>query len=1002
MKPLFKPVERRHGIAMHNPETGKYWHFATRPGFSLPLVDHEDGVDPFERFQGVMARRSPAPCMMQALNNIFSSVAKCEVDSGLPEPYRTRLHVLLGDPGVGKTQLAHVLGNAMGWDVFSIPPGSGGGNLDELIQETQFGSTTATSVMEQVNAQLLNASEDAPLVRLLKSKKLLDQTTNVNGQKLFQLNIEEITKEGGIATLQEIASVALPHAVQNDAPITYRPGRLLKKLLEAKQTGMPTVILVDEINRYKNFGSRMQNLYEVLAGTLDKCSVVSTDDQGNPKEYEFTRKDLEHVILLGTGNIPDAKKEPEARQLSDSLDSRIGVKPVEMRFTAADYAHRLCQDHLGLALTTYFEADRVRYESDPVAAAEYFSGLLMKGRTPAEQKQHSHIGTQQLLQQAGSIKEGAELLGNVYFELQELCAGRNKDLNPELKKAMRELPPFGPRQVQNPLAQWAFSLPDNPDFIVDESPSQFNLGSRMTNALLCWIDAKFPANRGLDQTRQHIAEILVENRVLSAQEAAKRFGADRQAELQRSEPQGKKVAELINVNQAIGRDAELEAAQALLFDIAKAKGYVVEDVLPDQLFNKQAVAGMLDEYERLAEREREQPDGQIVMPDLVKEATGTFTLKVLKGGVRPAQGDYTKNTSPQAHMLEQQLLFMMTKHGGDLSEFFIKKPPADTFTLGQDEQTSEPLKTRSFMGFFKKPSADSIQVGDKAALPSDSSKTIASLKQGEAAQLEAAQSIEDEGKKQEAIARIKADFEKRIKDVTTKDYQKNYALVAGDHASGIGVATIILSVPQDKKSPNKGFTLLRDKDPADDTKPPRYVLIGDVDINQKVKDYLRKIHVEYVNTAAKDGPQQLNDTLHSFIGVGASRLLEKTKPDGTPLSDTEKVEAITDYETTWRTALADKFSLHEVKGQGTLLNHEAMEQLRKAMDTLKDPKARYDAAIKAGVGVGEAAHNMHPDKPQHERILDRLVATTSFNITHGHFHPQAAAQITPPPQAMTR
>ncbi|MFN8992919.1 MAG: hypothetical protein ACK5X3_04540 [Pseudomonadota bacterium] len=976
MKQLFKSVERYHGIAMHNPETGKYWHFATRPGFSLPLVDHENGVDPFERFQGVMARRSPAPCMMQALNNIFSSAAKCEVDSGLPEPSRTRLHVLLGDPGVGKTELAHVLGHAMGWNVFSIPPGSGGGNLDELIQETQFGSTSATSVIEKINTKLLNASADQELVKLLERRKLLSKTTQANGQEIVQLNIEAIDQKGGIATLREIASVALPQAVQNDAPITYRPGRLLKKLIEAKQTGMPTVILVDEINRYKNFGSRMQNLYEVLAGTRDKCSLVSTDDQGNPKDYEFTRSDLEHVILLGTGNIPDAKKEPEARQLSDSLESRIGVKPVEMRFTAADYAHRLCQEHLGFALTTYFEADRDRYASDPAAAADHFSGLLMKGRTPAEQKQHSHIGTQQLLQQAGSFKEGAELLGNVYFELQELCAGRTTNLNPELKKAKRELPPFGPRQVQNPLAQWALNLPDDPDFIVDEPPSQFNLGSRMTNALLYWIDTNFPANRGLDQTRQHIAAILVENRVLSADEAAKRFGADRQAELPRAEPTGKQVAELMNVNPAIGRDAELEAAQALLFEIAQAKGYALEGVLPDQLFNKQAVAGMLDEYERLAQMERQktdQPDGQIVMPDLVKEATGKFTLKLLQGGVRPAEGDYTKKTSPPAHMLEQQLLFMMTKHGGDLSEFFIKKPPAD-----------------------------SIQVGDEAALPSDSSKTIASLKQGEAAQLKEAQSIEDEGRKQEAIARIQEDFEKRIEDVTTKDYQKNYALVAGDHASGIGVATIILSVPQDKKSPNKGFTLLRDKDPADETSLPRYVLIGDVDIGEKVKDYLREIHVEYVNTAAKDGPQQLNDTLRSFIGVGALRLLEKTKPDGTPLSDTEKVEAITDYETTWRTALADKFSLHGVEGQGRLLTAEAMDQLRETMRTLNDPEARYEAAMNAGVGVGEAAHSMHPDKPQHERILDRLVATTSFNITHGHFHPQAAAQITPPPQAMTR
>ena len=169
----------------------------------------------------------------------------------------------------------------------------------------------------------------------------------------------------------------------------------------------------------------------------------------------------------------------------------------------------------------------------------------------------------------------------------------------------------------------------------------------MTNALLYWIDTNFPANRGLDQTRQHIAAILVENRVISAQEAAKRFGADRQAELQRSEPKGKKVAELINVNPAIGRDEELEAAQALLFEIAKARGYVVGGALPDQLFNKQAVAGMLDEYKRLAEQERKQPDGQIVMPDLVQEATGRFALKVLQTRAHQAEGDYTKKLPHQ-------------------------------------------------------------------------------------------------------------------------------------------------------------------------------------------------------------------------------------------------------------------------------------------------------------------------------------------------------------------
>ncbi|MFO0110276.1 MAG: hypothetical protein ACK52W_07070 [Alphaproteobacteria bacterium] len=944
---------------------------------------------------------------------------------------KNNILLVMARPGLGKTWLHHKIAHVIGCN-HKLVSADDNENSDEFFVKPSLNPQNGTNLLAKINEALagksqMDASSIESLKKLLSEGKYLTKSEHdVRGadgkNSTVPADILDISKLGNKDALDHLKFIATTVGLISDKTskplLSMQAGELMQPLIHARDTGEPLLLTFDEANYY-NWGPITRNLLSVIGGHDESCTIPHYKPDGSMVQETFTRAQLQNVKVLLTANKP-GPDEPSPKEMAASIMSRI-QNQASATYSSDFFAARLAKEFLGIPLTTHWQVDADYFAAHPEVAQKHFNDMLTKGLTAAELKGKDWTQQQRLLQQAGEVAEGCTLLGNVMFALHQICTREtgNRAINSEVDQYLRavdmEKRPMMDGRSFNKLHELAadtihntpkdrakgeYSYRLSPELREYGTNAVENLGSRMTNALLYWIDTNFPANRGLDQTRQHIAQILVENRVISTDEAAKRFGADLQAELQRAEPKGKKVAELINVNQAIGRDAELEAAQALLFDIAKAKGYVVEGMLPDQLFNKQAVSGMLDEYERLAERERKQPDGQIVMPDLVKEATGKFTLKVLKEGVRPAEGDYTKNTSPPAHMLEQQLLFMMTKHGGDLSEFFIKKPPADTITLGKDELSSE--TPGSLINLFRKNPADRIRRGGKAALPSDSSKTIASLKQGEAAQLEAAQSIKDEGKKQEAIARIKADFEKRIKDVTTKDYQKNYALVAGDHASGIGVATIILSVPQDKKSPNKGFTLLRDKDPADETSPPRYVLIGDVDIGEKVKDYLRKIDVEYVNTAAKDGPQQLNDTLRSFIGVGASRLLEKTKPDGTPLSDTEKVEAITDYETTWRTALADKFSLHGVKDQGTLLTHEAMDQLREAMGTLKDPEARYKAAIKAGVGVGEAAHNMHPDKPLHERILDRLVATTSFNITHGHLHPQAAAQITPPPQAMTR
>lgn len=969
-------IERKHGIPMYDAITEKYWHFATRAGFTLPLVDRNDGIDPLERFQGVMARRCPAPTMLGALNGIFSSVQNLTTRYALPEPRRTRLHVLLGDPGVGKTELASVLREAMGWDLFSVPPGSGGGNLDELITETVFGSTSATSLIERINRALLTASEDSDLVKLLRSKSLIETLPREDGKGTYKrLDYTKLEDkiEDKIEQLKQVASIALPEFASTPSTISQRPGRLLQKLIEVQSTGKPTVILVDEFNRYKNFGSLMQNLYEVLAGTRSECTITGVDEQGNPKDYTFTYNGLQNVVLLGTGNIPDTKKEPEARALSDSLESRIGVKPIEMRFTAADYAHRLCQQHLGLALSTLYKANEAEYNANPAKAATYFSDLLTKGRTPAEQKQHSYIGTQQLLAKSGEFKEASELLGNVYYELQQLCAGKNKSLNAELKKGLESLPPFGPRQVQNPLAQWTFCLPDHPDFPSDEPPSQYNLGTRMTDALLYWIEMNLPKNKGLDNTRAYIGNLLVDNRIISVEEAERRFSLG-QSQLQTNEPAGKKVAQLINVGVTLGREEELKAAQALLYEIAIRKFPDHKGAEPDELFPLDAIAGMLEEYELAAATERETISKDITLvPELEKEeGTGKFVLRV--GHSETRQGNDKLSDNMKRMSIEQQLMAVIVDKAEDLSHLFIPKLISGNVQKEMDEKIK---------GFEQ--SRDTL---------------IATARENKYATTEAIDAD---------VTRIKSECDERSDNLREKYKEHLLSISAGTHPAGIGITTLVLAVKAGDKN-LAGFTLLCDippPKPGEDTQLTKYVLVGQTALSKEVQDYLSKIHVTYINAATPDGVGILETRVSNLISIGAKRILEQIETDvegNEEARNAQKSLALEGYITAWEAALLSSdtgkggpglFTLSAENSQklrGNLLSAEVAESIQHA----GTPDAKLAAMKAAGCGVGDIAMQECAAAPRHEQLVARLSAITRFVLRHGQFHePNLVMPIAP-------
>jgi len=669
-------ITKEHGIAMYDPDSNIYFPYETGDGFAMLLVDLEDGIDPLERFQGVMARRCPAPCMMTVLNQILTASEVLQNEYELPEPSRTRFHVILGGPGVGKTELALVLAEATGAELYSIPPGTGGGNLDELIKETRFGDKSSTSIIEAINRKLVGASKDSPLARLLDKHKLLEEYFNEKGEPRLRLDFNclasgELSK---MKELQEIASIALPREVQNNAPITYGPGRLLKKLIEAKETGMPVEILIDEFNRYENTGALMQNLFEVLSTTRDHCTIASVDEDGNPKDYTFTKQDLAHVRVLGTGNIPDAKKEPKVKELSDSLESRVGVKPIQMMFGAEDYAHRSCQQHLDLALTTHMKANTEKYTNAEKAGDE-LAALLELGKTPEQKKAAPRLrGTEQMLANAGDVVEAATLLGNVYFEIQEVCANKVGALRSELGK--KSLPTFGPRQVKNPLAEWAFNLPKNPEIKTKGAPTQYNFGTRTVNALIYWVNKNFPKDKGFENTRAHIGQVMLNNRIISTAEAAQFAPAN--TELTTTQSEGKTVAELLNVNSALNRDDELTAAQILLFEMAKRQfSEYAENIDPDSLFNKIAVGGMLDEYRATLEKlKQEEVQGGIqedhtfrnkYTPELVREGS-KFTLKVSSARSEIGEKGFASNFRKSS--VESQLLEVISNQDTDMSHLF--------------------------------------------------------------------------------------------------------------------------------------------------------------------------------------------------------------------------------------------------------------------------------------------------------------------------------------------
>lgn len=605
-----------------------------------PSAEEEaENITAVDRAIGAFARLNPAPVMHDAFRSLDQSflswLSKAESNES------THCLYIQGDPGFGKTFINNMFSQAFGFvpgrNYIEIGSGAGGGDLDQLAVEATIGGKAVSSIADKLNFLIRSeAPEDQPLIGIVraaleKGNLLSEDRNEVSFAKV--LKVAEASKEYKKTESDEAKNTFLLDAlntsrealgkiaqtagvIEEGASLSIglqeRNGKLLDALLKAKETGEPTLILLDEFNRYKEMGKKFQSFFEMLGGKMHAGQTVTIEGRDPethlPKNYEFSYDDLQHVMVVMTGNDP--QKEPEAFELSQSLQSRIQqIKLGE--FSAPDWQCRFEQKLTGLPINNHMLADPDISANDPVRFGQMLLAQRMRGLTAAHQSMIPK-GENERLQQWQNIHEAAGNLGQFMESWKTICSDKTKrrslGITPDQERALGADDLYFDARLLDDIVNAARtpkrSVSKGLDALMQrrkkpvETATSTNFGDALVDAISNEVDQRYADRSPAMQCA--VYSLMLQHKVISKEQFARKgfteeeittvnnalgievdTGSNEQRRIAK-DGEIRTVAELVNVQRVNGLENYLPIQEAMCAILRQRYSDTIDTALPDE------------------------------------------------------------------------------------------------------------------------------------------------------------------------------------------------------------------------------------------------------------------------------------------------------------------------------------------------------------------------------------------------------------------------------------
>lgn len=875
------------------------------------LVNHENQpleIPADQRIMGVLSRETPSATMASVFTKFLDWAHNLADISRDPNAAPQNLMFVLSGPGVGKTHLPKVISKAFGYSHELIGSGEAGGDIDELVIAHEFKGNSAGDIFKKVEA-VLSATEDSAtkqqLIAKLQSANFAEEYLTEDGSKAYRLKLDTVMQtpaEGSIRTsaqeqqmdqnIQKVYGIAKEchlDVKDQDSGIGIQKvnGRLLTKLLQMKEQyersgkAEPVIITLDEFNRFRSFGKKLQNFWEVIGGA-SKEPVTLVDAAGI--SHVFTPDMLRHVFVYMTGNDP--KKVPGARELDYSMLDRIGENRVFRLndFSVADWQHRLEQQLMGIGIDMHYRAGQAAdgnfWDKNPDKFTEHLLAKRGQGLTPAEKLQFGPMQTE-MLGNWDKIHKGTGQVGEFFTDWVKIY--QDPKYKGELLK-MPSVPEISPRLMIHilnelrsatagsaTLAENMLAMQTGKPF-VPAKLSSINLGTKLCAKLKGLIDKTHP--EGDSVIRRTLYLSMYKNGIVSKEQMIKAGYDDN--EMHQTTPT-ELVENLLNTDPNRHYDKELKPLQAAVAEVIRQRYPDQREKSDDELITLKELTESINVAKK-REEDMERTGRPSDMPKVFR--------RVLVPNISLADGqtriEFQPGTVVDSYMLPEQIKAGQRDQLLKSVQANSEKP--DTLATTSEtllglalanntaQQIQEMVNSESSKAFGAILAESQLNVRTKAAANAkDDAKAAA------AALLAQAQK-----KRDAARAQLDPDFTGKVErhELTSGADQ----LMDNTHPSGLSVSALHTvgydeSKPADQAYFSDTLSIITLTQPDPDTQGAMrsdVLVVGFSPIPDGLKTYLHdKRHITYVCAKEEGAQETITSTLKSLVGAAKAQLTGK-------------------------------------------------------------------------------------------------------------------------------
>lgn len=848
-----------------------------------PRGANGEAIDPAARAFGVFSRETPAETISDPYQQLLNWAHNLALDpserdaNALPQ----NLMFVISGPGVGKTHLPKVFSKALGYHHVLIGSGEAGGDIDELVIAHELKGETASDIAQKIDAKLAepgNALSRRYLVDALRTAGFLRENPDAPDETLrYSLDIdkvlalpengrertaaEEKALERNLETLHHAggkAGIAFKQAASG-LGVTKVNGRLLEALLEVKAqydrsgTAEPVIITLDEFNRFRSFGKKLQNFWEVVGGASSE-PVTLVDAAG--KSHEFTPEILRYVYVYLTGNDP--KKVPGARDLDHSMLDRIGENRIFRLddFSKQAWQQRLEQQLLGIGIDLHQRAgggkDAGYWSQNPDDFADHLRTKRTQGLTAAEQARFTpaqetllrewervHQGTSQV---AGFIKAWADTYESsdhrVELNRMETRPSITPRLLNHLANDIRSLKVAGGSVNENSALLEAGKAEGAPERL-----EITNLGSKIAGFLRNSVDKAHPDPKsGL---RHALYRHLYLNGIISKTDAKRGLGDADLSEMKLTSDT-QLVEDLLNINPQQAFSKELRPLQRTIADLLRKQFPELAEHDDDSIISLPQVAAALRTLQQQAQGQ-EHAEG-LPVTDLKRLFTPRFTTQE-NGGIRV---DITQTVVADA--------LLQDKAAGDDTGFAVRSLETDHAVPGTLVTTPELLLGLALPGRHATKLADLLQKAEK---------TPSSLAEDAMLVLRQRGSLAAQGEGDEAVTQAPR-------------------LLPTEHPGGLQTAVLHMTGIR-QEGANRRYVPdvlhIIAAPPGEDPSVPSALIIGHTPIDKGLESYLKeKRNIVYVNGEMPNAREIIEQHMEGIV-ENAREHLRKVDSDAPDLKD---------------------------------------------------------------------------------------------------------------------